>query len=141
MDGFQCLHLNAFQRVRHLVQQGTVEPPEFLDPGCISAERIGFGESMEVSPQFHSLPLKTVLRRGNVSLCLCYTSRDCEKCSHNCLRSHPLDSIDQPDCLILARVHPDTQGIVHHRRHYQCEQLPCRCWGQAAESLKLHRCL
>jgi hypothetical protein len=43
MDGFQCLHLNAFQRVRHLVQRGTVEPPEFLDPGCISAERIGFG--------------------------------------------------------------------------------------------------
>jgi hypothetical protein len=52
MDSFQCLHLNAFQRIRHLVQRGTVEPPKFLDPGCISAERIGFRESMEVGSQF-----------------------------------------------------------------------------------------
>jgi hypothetical protein len=95
-----------------------VEPPEFLDPGCISAERIGFRESMEVSPHFHSPSLKMVLRRGNVSLYLHYTSRDCEKYSHNCLRSHPLDLINQPNYLILARVHLDTQGVVHHQHYY-----------------------
>jgi hypothetical protein len=71
-----------------------VEPPEFLDLGCISAERIGFRESIEVSPQFHSLSLKMVLRRGNVSLYLYYTSHDYEKCSYNYLRSYLLDLIN-----------------------------------------------
>jgi hypothetical protein len=121
IDGFQCFHLDVLQRVCSLVQRRTMVSSEFLDPCCIPAERIGFWQGMYVRPHLHGSSPETVLNSGKVGLHLCYTGHDCEECSYNRLRSYPLDAVDRPHGLVLARVHPDIGRVVHGRRHRRCK--------------------
>jgi hypothetical protein len=90
---------------------------ELPDPIYISAERIGFRESVYVRLYLHGPSLESVSCGGNMSFRLRYAGRDGEECPHNSLCSNSLDSINRPYSLVLTRVYLDIRRVVYNRRH------------------------
>ncbi len=68
-----------------------------------------------------------------------YSEIDSEPSPHHRLRSDPLNSLDRTRRTILARMHPNVGGIVHHRSDCRCEKLPRRRRRQPLEASQFHR--